>query len=97
MQPPLTDERDLGSQLQISTVSLTNEYKRPVPDSMEWVLIRTYTHVVRNGRYDVDAFVIDPATSEILALSRHIIYVKPHQVSLKQLVADKEGNEAAKM
>ncbi|KIN03293.1 hypothetical protein OIDMADRAFT_40868 [Oidiodendron maius Zn] len=87
-QPPLTHERDLPLYWQVSTTSIAIEYKRPIPKDLEWALVRTNSHVVRHGRYDIDIFIVDPADNGILVLARHLVYVRPFK-----MLSSKNGGE----
>ncbi len=58
----------------LSTLCLSVEFKkRPEPDT-EWVLLRSNSHKVADGRYDVNIQVFNE-DAEILALSNHVVYV----------------------
>jgi acyl-CoA thioesterase len=46
--------------------------KRPGP-STKWVLVRSNSHRVVDGRYDVNVQILNEE-GEILALSNHVVY-----------------------
>jgi hypothetical protein len=66
----------------MSTMSISIEYKKPIPTNLEWVLVRTNSHVVSHGRYDLDVFIVDPADNGILAIARHVVYLRPLKMPL---------------
>ena len=81
-QPPLTHAEGLAETHSISTMSHMIEYKKPVPRDLEWVLIRTNTHVCRNGRYDIDVFMLDPQ-GEIIAICRQVVQAREYKQRAK--------------
>ncbi|KAI5461574.1 thioesterase-like superfamily-domain-containing protein [Mariannaea sp. PMI_226] len=76
LQPPFTLDDDLVLRYEVATLNITIEYKKPIPQQLEWVLVRTHSNVVRQGRYDVDCFIIDPKDNEVLLLARHVVLAK---------------------
>jgi acyl-CoA thioesterase len=82
-QPPFgQDPENLPFTMTVATIAHMIEYKKRIPDNTEWVLIRTDSHVVRNGRYDIDVFVLD-LEGEILALCRQCVQAWPRKTSGK--------------
>lgn len=58
----------------LSTLCLSVEFKkRPEPET-EWVLLRSNSHKVADGRYDVNIQVFDGG-GDVLALSNHVVYI----------------------
>ena len=81
-------------------MSTFNEYKKPVPENLEWVHLRTNSQVVRNGRYDVDAVAIDPRDNEVLVLSRQLVIVRPIKLPegfLEKIKAENPNQEWSKI
>ena len=52
--------------------------------------MRSNSHVVIQGRYDIDVFIIDPTDNTILALARHLVYVRPLKMSLGNTNGDEK-------
>lgn len=53
---------------------MTVEFKKRPDPSTQWVMIRSNSHLVANGRYDVNIQILDEE-GNILALSNHVVYV----------------------
>ncbi len=73
---PLTVNPPLFMTHGVSTVSISTEYKKPIPKDLRWALLRTNTNVVHNGRYDIDVFVFG-MDGDVLAIGRHVCYARP--------------------
>ena len=65
----------------ISTLSLTIEYKKPIPKDLQWAMVRTHTNIVRNGRCDVDIYILD-TKREVIALARQVCLLHPIQKAI---------------
>lgn len=76
LQPPATHELGFYTKYALSTLCLSVEFKKiPHPDT-RWVMTRSHSHKVSNGRYDVNVQVLDEF-GELLALSNHVAYIVP--------------------
>lgn len=74
LQPPATHIADFYMHYALSTLCLSVEFKkRPEPET-EWVLLRSNSHKVADGRYDVNIQVFNE-DGEVLALSNHVLYI----------------------
>ncbi|KAL4745294.1 hypothetical protein BDW72DRAFT_59910 [Aspergillus terricola var. indicus] len=74
LQPPATHTAGFYSRHALSTLCLSVEFKKLPGPSTKWVLVRSNSHRVVNGRYDVNVQILDE-DGEILALSNHVVYI----------------------
>ncbi|PTU23479.1 hypothetical protein P175DRAFT_0432778 [Aspergillus ochraceoroseus IBT 24754] len=74
LQPPATHQAGFYSQYALSTLCLSLEFKKRPDPSTEWVLIRSNSTQVSEGRYDMNMEILDEA-GDLLALSNHVVYV----------------------
>ncbi|KAE8381071.1 thioesterase-like superfamily-domain-containing protein [Aspergillus bertholletiae] len=74
LQPPATHQAGFYSKYALSTLCMTVEFKRRPDPSTQWVMIRSNSNLVANGRYDVNIQILDKE-GNILALSNHVVYV----------------------
>ncbi|KAL5365234.1 thioesterase-like superfamily-domain-containing protein [Aspergillus floccosus] len=74
LQPPATHQAGFYLQYALSTLCLTVEFKKRPDPSTRWVMIRSNSHQVSNGRYDVNIQILDEA-GDLLALSNHVLYI----------------------
>lgn len=82
LQPPATHEQGFYTRYALSTLCLSVEFKRnPHPDT-QWVMTRSNSTKVFNGRYDVNLQILDES-GELLALSHHVVYIVPLKPLLK--------------
>ncbi|PWY86888.1 hypothetical protein BO70DRAFT_369930 [Aspergillus heteromorphus CBS 117.55] len=73
LQPPATHIPGFYARYAISTLCLSIEFKkRPTPVT-EWVMIRSNSNKVLNGRYDAGLHIFDEK-GELLALSSHVVF-----------------------
>lgn len=76
LQPPATHEQGFYTRNALSTLCLSVEFKEnPRPDT-QWVMTRSNSIKVSNGRYDVNLQILDEF-GRILALSHHVVYILP--------------------
>lgn len=76
LQPPATHELGFYTRYALSTLCLSVEFKKiPHPDT-RWVMTRSHSSKVSNGRYDVNVQIFDES-GELLALSNHVVYIVP--------------------
>lgn len=74
LQPAATHEHGFYTRYAISTLCLSVEFKKRPDPSTQWVMTRSNSSKVSNGRYDVNLQILDEA-GDILALSNHVVYV----------------------
>ncbi|KAL5052124.1 hypothetical protein BDW71DRAFT_5739 [Aspergillus fruticulosus] len=74
LQPPATHTAGFYSFHALSTLCLSVEFKKRPGPSTKWVLVRSNSHRVVDGRYDVSVQILDE-NGEILALSNHVVYI----------------------
>ena len=76
LQPPATHEQGFYTRHALSTLCLSVEFKKnPSPDT-QWVMTRSHSNKVSNGRYDVNLQILDES-GDLLALSNHVVYILP--------------------
>ncbi|PWY94917.1 hypothetical protein BO94DRAFT_456481 [Aspergillus sclerotioniger CBS 115572] len=73
LQPPATHIPDFYTKYAISTLCLSIEFKRRPDPSTEWVMIRSNSNKVSNGRYDAALQLFDEKNN-LLALSHHVVF-----------------------
>ncbi|PYH99948.1 hypothetical protein BO71DRAFT_415186 [Aspergillus ellipticus CBS 707.79] len=73
LQPPATHIPDFYAKYAISTLCLSIEFKKRPEPATKWVMIRSNSHQVLNGRYDVELQIFDEK-GELLALSNHVAF-----------------------
>ncbi|KAI2617648.1 thioesterase-like superfamily-domain-containing protein [Hypomontagnella submonticulosa] len=57
------------------TVALNLDVKRILPpQGVEWLFVRVYAKVIKNGRMDLEVVILDEA-GDIIALSHHVVLV----------------------
>lgn len=74
LQPPATHEHGFYLRYAISTLCLSIEFKKRPNPNTQWVMTRSNSSKVSNGRYDMNLQILDE-TGDILALSNHVVYV----------------------
>ncbi|KAL4890508.1 thioesterase-like superfamily-domain-containing protein [Aspergillus ambiguus] len=74
LQPPATHQAGFYLRYALSTLCLSVEFKKRPDPSTQWVMIRSNSLQVRDGRYDVNVQILDEA-GDILALSNHVVYI----------------------
>ncbi|KAL4999273.1 thioesterase-like superfamily-domain-containing protein [Aspergillus recurvatus] len=74
LQPPATHTAGFYSRHALSTLCLSVEFKKRPGPSTKWVLVRSNSHRVVDGRYDVNVQILDE-DGETLALSNHVVYI----------------------
>ncbi|GAB1191901.1 hypothetical protein APSETT444_001085 [Aspergillus pseudonomiae] len=74
LQPAATHQAGFYFKYALSTLCMTVEFKKRPDPSTQWVMIRSNSHLVANGRYDVNIQILDEE-GNILALSNHVVYV----------------------
>ncbi|KAL3435514.1 thioesterase-like superfamily-domain-containing protein [Aspergillus tetrazonus] len=74
LQPPATHTAGFYSRYALSTLCLSVEFKKRPGPSTKWVLVRSNSHRVVDGRYDVNVQILNEE-GEILALSNHVVYI----------------------
>ena len=74
LQPPATHQAGFYLRYALSTLCLTVEFKKRPDPSTRWVMIRSNSHQVSNGRYDVNIQILDEG-GDLLALSNHVLYI----------------------
>ncbi|KAL4821563.1 thioesterase-like superfamily-domain-containing protein [Aspergillus spinulosporus] len=82
LQPPATHIAGFYSRHALSTLCLSVEFKKRPDPSTKWVLVRSNSHRVVDGRYDVNVQILDEG-GEILALSNHVVYISDLRKSSK--------------
>ncbi|KAL4797413.1 thioesterase-like superfamily-domain-containing protein [Aspergillus venezuelensis] len=74
LQPPATHLAGFYNSHALSTLCQSVEFKnRPGPNT-QWVLVRSNSQRVVNGRYDLDVQILDE-DGDILALSHHVVFI----------------------
>ncbi|GKZ18580.1 hypothetical protein AbraIFM66951_003461 [Aspergillus brasiliensis] len=84
LQPPATHIPDFYAKYAISTLCLSIEFKRRPDPSTDWVMIRSNSNKVSNGRYDAALQLLDEK-GNLLALSNHVVFtsdLKPRPARL---------------
>lgn len=57
----------------LATLAMTIEFKKPLPaEGLEWLLLRTTTSVIRDGKYDFNNIVIDEK-GDVVAMATQIM------------------------
>ncbi|KAE8152434.1 thioesterase-like superfamily-domain-containing protein [Aspergillus avenaceus] len=74
LQPAATHQPGFYYKYALSTLCMSVEFKKRPDPTTEWVMVRSNSHQVSNGRYDVNIQVYDDR-GDLLALSNHIVYV----------------------
>ncbi|KAL4972556.1 thioesterase-like superfamily-domain-containing protein [Aspergillus desertorum] len=74
LQPPATHTAGFYSRHALSTLCLSVEFKKRPGPSTKWVLVRSNSQRVLDGRYDMNVQILDE-DGEILALSNHVVYI----------------------
>ncbi|KAB8067704.1 thioesterase-like superfamily-domain-containing protein [Aspergillus leporis] len=74
LQPAATHQTGFYFKYALSTLCMTVEFKKRPDPSTQWVMIRSNSHKVSNGRYDVCVQILDER-GDILSLSNHVVYV----------------------
>ncbi|KAE8356624.1 thioesterase-like superfamily-domain-containing protein [Aspergillus coremiiformis] len=83
LQPAATHQAGFYAKYALSTLCMTVEFKKRPGPSTQWVMIRSDSHVVSNGRYDINVQIHDEE-GDILALSNHVVYVSELQARGKK-------------
>ncbi|PLB45243.1 hypothetical protein P170DRAFT_366065 [Aspergillus steynii IBT 23096] len=74
LQPPATHEPKFYERYALFTLCLSVEFKKRPHPSTQWVLVKSNSHTVRNGRYDVQVQIL-AENGDLLALSHHVLHV----------------------
>ncbi|KAB8233482.1 thioesterase-like superfamily-domain-containing protein [Aspergillus alliaceus] len=74
LQPAATHQAGFYFKYALSTLCMTVEFKKRPGPSTQWVMIRSNSHMVSNGRYDVNIQIFNEG-GDLLALSNHVVYV----------------------
>jgi acyl-coenzyme A thioesterase PaaI-like protein len=74
LQPAATHQPGFYNHYALSTLCISVEFKRRPDPSTQWVMIRSNSHMVSNGRYDVNLQIL-AENGDILALSNHVLYI----------------------
>ncbi|BCR95750.1 thioesterase family protein [Aspergillus luchuensis] len=84
LQPPATHIPDFYAKYAISTLCLSIEFKRRPDPSTDWIMVRSNSNKVSNGRYDAALQLLDER-GNLLALSNHVVFtsdLKPRPARL---------------
>ncbi|GAT27225.1 hypothetical protein RIB2604_02109130 [Aspergillus luchuensis] len=82
--PPATHIPDFYAKYAISTLCLSIEFKRRPDPSTDWIMVRSNSNKVSNGRYDAALQLLDER-GNLLALSNHVVFtsdLKPRPARL---------------
>lgn len=74
LQPPATHRKGFYARYALSTLCLSVEFKKRPSPTAQWVMTRSNSNKVSNGRYDVNLQIFDEG-GDVLALSNHVLYV----------------------
>ncbi|KAL4907445.1 hypothetical protein BDW74DRAFT_176210 [Aspergillus multicolor] len=74
LQPPATHTAGFYTRHALSTLCLAVEFKKRPDPSTKWVLVRSNSHKVADGRYDANVQILSD-DGEILALGNHVLYI----------------------
>ncbi|KAF2757259.1 hypothetical protein EJ05DRAFT_511975 [Pseudovirgaria hyperparasitica] len=80
---PATREYFKGKSFWFPTVLLNIDIKKGLPEGgVEWLFTRVRAKAIKNGRYDLEVIVMDPA-GDIVALSHHIVMILSAERNMK--------------
>ncbi|KAL4960319.1 thioesterase family protein [Aspergillus stella-maris] len=74
LQPPATHSAGFYNSHALSTLCQSVEFKKRPGPNTRWVLVRSNSQRVVNGRYDLNAQILDEE-GDILALSHHVVFI----------------------
>ncbi|EAW08473.1 thioesterase family protein [Aspergillus clavatus NRRL 1] len=74
LQPAATHQPGFYSRYALSTLCLSIEFKQRPDPATRWVMIRSNSHMVSNGRYDVHLQIL-AENGDLLALSNHVLNI----------------------
>ncbi|KAL4949644.1 thioesterase-like superfamily-domain-containing protein [Aspergillus filifer] len=74
LQPPATHSAGFYNSHALSTLCQSVEFKKRPGANTQWVLVRSNSQRVVNGRYDLDVQILDEE-EDILALSHHVVFI----------------------
>ncbi|KAL4943879.1 hypothetical protein BDV06DRAFT_188900 [Aspergillus oleicola] len=74
LQPPATHEAGFYTSHALSTLCQSVEFKKRPGPKTQWVLVRSNSHKVVDGRYDLNVQILDE-NGDILALSHHVVFI----------------------
>ncbi|KAH8431907.1 thioesterase family protein [Aspergillus melleus] len=74
LQPPATHQPKFYDQYGLSTLCLSVEFKKRPDPSTQWVLVKSNSNSVCNGRYDVQVQIV-AENGDLLALSHHVLHI----------------------
>ncbi|KAH7347416.1 thioesterase-like superfamily-domain-containing protein [Plectosphaerella cucumerina] len=80
-RPTIDDDKDApfkrDEHFWYPTLALNLDVKKALPEKgVEWLFLRTMTRQVRNGRFDLEATILD-ANGELVAVASHVNMVLP--------------------
>ncbi|RDW70752.1 thioesterase family protein [Aspergillus mulundensis] len=74
LQPPATHTAGFYTRHALSTLCLSVEFKKRPDPSTKWVLVRSNSLRVADGRYDANVQILNE-DGDILALGNHVVYI----------------------